>query len=104
MIFIAPIECILLFVCLIGSRVYTKLTISVSLGLIFRMKLIAEERFRIILGSVGFYGSGIQTYKGGIKYILFRKGKDLGLHDARECRVIKVHQETIKSPIGMKRL
>ncbi len=68
------------------------------------MKLIAEERFRVIKGSVRFYGSGIQTYKGSIQYALLRKGKDLGLHDARECRVIKVHQETIKSPIGMKRL
>ena len=66
MIFISLVELVVLFICLVRSRMYTESTVLICLGLAVGMKLIFTERFRIILKSIGKNRSGIQPDKRGI--------------------------------------
>ena len=103
MIFISPVELVVLFICLVRSRMYTESTVLICLGLAVEMKLIFTEIFRIILKSIGKNRSGIQPDKRGIDQTRSSKSKDLFFHNIGESRVIEGLQRAVKSPVRRKR-
>lgn len=103
MVFISSVELVVLFICLVRSRMNTELAILICLGLAVGMKLIFAERLWIILRSVGKNRGEIQLDKRSIQGAKLRKGKDLFFHNVREDRRIKVFQKAVKSPVRGKR-
>ena len=100
MVFVTPVEFIVLFVCLVGSRMDSQSAILVRLRLVALFKFTRQKRFGVILRSVSSNGGGVKADKGGIDDAAGGKMEYLGFHNVGKYVVVKVLQETVKCPIG----
>lgn len=103
MVFVAPIESIILLVSFVRSSMYTEFTVLISLREIIGLELVFNKRLRIVLRSIGGNGSGIQSDKRRVNNGFVGKERNLRLHDIGKDIVVKVFKEAIKSPVGGKR-
>ena len=103
MVFVTPVEFIVLFVSLVGSRMYTKFTVLICFWLVVRLKLVGKERLWIVLRCIGRNRGRVQSDERGIYDAFCSKGEDLCLHDTGQDIMVKVIQETVKCPVRGKR-
>ena len=103
MVFVAPIEIMILLVRFVRSGMNAEFTILISLRTVIGIESVFSKRLRIVLKSIGGNGSGIQSDKRRVNNGFVGKERNLRLHDIGKDIVVKVFKEAIKGPVGRKR-
>ena len=100
MVFVSPVEFVIAFIVLVGSSMDTQRTISIGLGMVFRVKLVFDKGLGVVLFGICQDRRGIQSNKGCIQNTHGIEPLYLGLHNFLNDAVIQVPLKTVISPIG----